>query len=105
MNNANAGYDIGDVAAISVLVRDSDSHALIDPTTISCTVQPPTGDAVSYTVVGVGEGEIVRNATGDYEVRHPITLSGLYRYRWVTTGTGAGAEEGSFTVRRTTFTT
>jgi hypothetical protein len=104
MNNQNRGYDIGDVAQITLYVRNS-AGTLIDPTTITCTVQPPTGVAVSYTVIGSGEGEIVKNAVGDYEVRHPAALAGRYRYRWVTTGTGAGAEEGTFTVRRTTFTT
>jgi hypothetical protein len=109
MNNGGNGYDIGDVANLTLLVKDGD-YALTDATTISCTIQRfvggvATGAAVVYNVVGSDDDEVIRLSVGSYAVRYPITADSFYRYRWVTTGTGAGASEGSFYVRTTTFET
>lgn len=90
-----ATYDIGDVVRIASVFTQVDVP--IDPTTVSVSVKPPTGATVTYSFGGAGT--IIKDTVGRYHVDISIPASGTYRYRWVSTGTGAAAKEGWFQVR------
>jgi hypothetical protein len=88
-----SAYDVGDVVILRArfLVND----VLTDPTTVDLRVRSPAG-AESHPAV-------LRDGAGSFLAAAPITLSGLWRYRWVGTGAAAGAEEGFFEVRESSF--
>lgn len=87
-------YDIGDVVRISNTFTQN--AAVIDPGTVSLKVVAPDASSVTYTYAGA---TVVKDSVGVYHVDVAIALSGTYLYRWVSTGTGAGAEESWFQVR------
>jgi len=87
-------YDIGDIVRVSSAFTQS--GVAVDPTTVSLIVLAPDRTATTYTV---GEGTVLKDSAGNYHVDVPATQTGTYRYRWVSTGTGAAAEEGFFEVR------
>jgi hypothetical protein len=87
-------YDVGDVTRLSITFTQG--GAAIDPSTVSLTVQQPDGTQTTYTYTGA---TITRDSLGNYHVDVSLTLVGTHRYRWVSTGTGAAAEEGSIAVR------
>lgn len=87
-------YDIGDVVRVSNTFTQN--AAVIDPGTVSLKVVAPDASFITYTYAGAA---IVKDSVGVYHVDVAITLAGTYRYRWVSTGTGAGAEESWFQVR------
>ena len=70
--------------------------AAVDPTTISLTVRDPSGTESTYTYA---LGTVSRSALGNYFKQFTPDASGTWYYRWVSTGTGLGAEEGMFYVR------
>lgn len=86
-------YDVGDVVVLRArfLVED----VLTDPTTVDVRVRAPVGTETHPAVE--------RDGVGTYHADVPITLSGIWRYRWVGTGAAAGAEEGFFEVRESSF--
>jgi hypothetical protein len=88
-------YDIGDAARISAAFTNAAGP--VDPTTIVLTVRTPDGAHTTYTY-GT-DVALVKDSTGNYHVDLAITQVGTVRYRWVSTGTGAAAEEGRFDVR------
>lgn len=87
-------YDIGDYVRISSTFRQN--AALIDPSTVSVTVKAPDGTSVTYSYAG---STVTKDSLGIYYVDVAPSLVGTYRYRWQSTGTGAGAEESWFQVR------
>lgn len=89
-------YDIGDTVRITNVFTTQATGAAVDPTTIALTLMAPDGTETTYTYAG---GTVTKDSTGTYHVDVSITASGDYRYRWVSTGTGAAAEEGRFQVR------
>lgn len=89
-------YDIGDLVSVTVEFRNT-SAVLIDPTGVTFAVRSPAGVVTNYTY-GV-DAQLVKDAVGKYRVDVNATLVGTWRYRWASTGTGQGAEEGQFVVR------
>jgi hypothetical protein len=87
-------YDIGDVVRISSIFTQSDVS--IDPTTVTLALTAPDGTQATYSYAGT---TIVKDSTGNYHVDVSPTQHGTYRYRWASTGTAQGAEEGWFQVR------
>jgi hypothetical protein len=88
-----SAYDIGDVVVLRARFLVDD--VLTDPTTIDVRVLAPVGTETHPVVV--------RDGAGSYYAEAPITLPGVWRYRWVGTGVAAGAEEGFFEVRESSF--
>lgn len=88
-------YDVGDVARISATFAQNGTA--MDPSSVAITVEQPDGTQATYTY-GDDE-ELVKDSTGNYHVDIPVTAEGQYRYRSVSTGTGASAAEGFFLVR------
>jgi hypothetical protein len=81
-------YEFGEVVTLDFTV--SVGGVLTDPTTISLIIQDPAAVVTTFTPV--------HDSTGTYHYSYVPTLAGLHRYRWVTTGVGQAAEEGSFLV-------
>ena len=67
-----------------------------DPTTLSITVKPLLGAAVTYT--WPDDVAIVRTATGAFYYDHPIAEAGVHEVRWVATGALVKAAQTSFRV-------
>jgi len=86
-------YDVGDDIRLSVTFAVSGTPT--DPTTVKLYVRDPSGNEAEY----VYADDITKDDTGDYHYDVSIDESGVWRYRWEGTGTAAGAEEGSFSVR------
>lgn len=87
-------YDVGDVVRLSANFQQSSAD--MDPTTVALTVVAPDATSVTYTYAGA---TITKDSVGDYHVDVSLTAAGKWKYRWVSTGTGAAAEEGFVLVR------
>lgn len=85
-------YDLGDVAALSVTVKDSDG-VLANAGAVACTVTLPDGSTVSPTVTNV--------STGIYSVAYTPLVAGRFSVRWVATGVNASAYSDVFDVLAT----
>jgi hypothetical protein len=98
MTTPNA-YDVGD------LIRCTGTFATasvdVDPSAVFFSVKAPSGTETDYTY-GV-DGQLVKSATGIYYVNVSATESGMYKYRFYSTGTGQAASEGQFRVRASFF--
>jgi hypothetical protein len=90
-------YDVGDNVRLSIALVNS-AGAAVDPTTLTLTVKPALGTAVSYTYAA---GEITKDSVGNYH--KDITVAsgsgGMYYYKFTATGTAIGMQPGSFAVR------
>jgi hypothetical protein len=94
--------DTNEIVGIETRRRSTD--ALVDPTTFTCLVLPPSG--ASFSLVwgmapssGTGDA-VIRTAVGTFTIQIALTTErgvGLYRYTIVTTGAVA-AEPGAFRV-------
>lgn len=63
----------------------------VTPTTISLYVMNPAGTTTTYS-----SSQLTNSSTGVYYYDYTIALEGMHYYKWVTTGTGAGANSGQF---------
>jgi len=90
-------YDPGDSVRLSVAIVNSAGTAT-DPTTLTLTVKPGDGTAVSYTYAA---GEITKDSVGNYHKDYtvPSGTGGTVYYKFTATGTAIGMEPGSFAVR------
>ncbi len=80
----------------------NDSGTDTDPTTIKVKFMGPTGIETTYTY-GT-DAALLKASTGDYYVDFTPDMSGLWHFRWVTTGTNTAlAHEGSFRVTYSPF--
>lgn len=87
-------HDIGDVVRISGTFRDFAS-ALTDPTTVALVYRK--GDGTTGTVTWAA-AQVVRDSPGVFHYDLPVDVSGIWHYRWETTGTVQAAEPGAFSV-------
>lgn len=90
-------YNVGDSVRLYVALVDVDGDA-VDPTTLTLTVKPALGTAVSYTYAA---GEITKDSVGNYHKDYTVLSGsgGMVYYKFVATGTAIGSEPGSFAVR------
>lgn len=93
-------YDLGDVARVTGTWTDSGGTAT-DPGTIAFTYTDPNGTDTTLTYVT--DAAVVRLSTGVYYVDVTANLEGTWFWRWVSTVSGAAADEGQFAVTRTTI--
>lgn len=74
----------------------------VDPTTVVIKFYSPAGEVTSYTY-GTDAALVKANA-GDYYIDFTPDRSGLWNWRWITTGTNTElAHEGSFRVQYSPF--
>lgn len=86
-------YSTGQPVRVSTTVRDI-TGALVNPTTLTLTIQKPDGTTQSY-------ASPVNDGTGLFHQDVPVTdlgQVGHYPYKWTSTGTGAGESIGDFDV-------
>jgi hypothetical protein len=95
-----ASYDLGDIVRVTGTWTDSGGTAT-DPGTVTFTYTDPSGTATTLTYVT--DAEVVKSSTGVYYVDVTANLEGTWFWRWVSTVSGAAADEGQFAVTRTTI--
>ena len=98
MSCLTSGMDIGDLARVSVVIKNS-SGTYTDPTTLQVTIKQPDGTELQADLVA----GLTKTGTGKYYYEFPITQSGTHYYRWVSTGNATGATEGEFEVNTSEF--
>ena len=91
-------YDKGDMVRIDGAFTD-ENDAPVDPQAVLFSSRNPAGTSVTLTY-GV-DADLVRDATGIYHVDINASLSGMWFYRWHSTGSGQAADEGQFFVKPT----
>lgn len=90
-------YDIGDLIRETGTFYNA-SSAAADPSKVYLSVQTPDG-SITYSTYSAGTTAITRTGTGVYYKDLLTTSSGVYEYRWHSTGTVHTAAEGWFNVR------
>ena len=87
--NVGGGIRLGNTIKVSDVVTD--------PTTLTITVEDPSGNLDSYTYAAA---QVAKTSTGVYYYDLALDEAGTWSYRWVSTGAALGADEGQFEVRR-----
>jgi hypothetical protein len=93
-------YDKGDLVRCTGLFTDDDGVAQ-DPSEVYFKVKDPAGETTTYQY-GV-DGDLKKSATGSYYIDIDADTSGIWSYRFYSTGSGQAADEEKFTVRRSEF--
>jgi hypothetical protein len=76
--------------------------AVLDPTVVKVAVLEP--GAIVPTVKTYGtDAEVVKDGTGQYHLDIDANTSGVWRYRWFSTGNGQAANESAFEVAVSPF--
>jgi len=94
-----ASYDLGDVVRQTGSFTNS-AGAAADPTGVTFSYTDPAGTTTS--LVYPTDAALVKDSTGVYHVDITASTEGIWRWRWLSTGTGAASTEGQFAVVRTT---
>ena len=89
-------HDLGDLVRVSGEFRNS-TNDLADPTAVNLSFRTPAG--VTTTYIYSTDAELVKDTTGKYHVDIDANESGVWYYRFFSTGTGQAAEERQFVVR------
>jgi hypothetical protein len=83
-------YDVGDEVVLEATFKDPKTKALVEPTTVKCTVIDGKNQSSTYTAA---------NSKGTYSVAVDANHKGTWRYRFVATGGFKAAAESWFEVR------
>lgn len=89
-------YDEGDIIRLANTLTTTATGVAIDPSTLTLVLLLPDGTETTYTYAS---SAITRDSLGNYHVDVTPATSGIYRYRWTSTGTGTASEESWFEVR------
>ena len=93
-------YDVGALVRISGAFTDSDGVAQ-DPAAVFCAFETPAGVETTYQYsVDV---EVVKDSVGNYHLDVDADTTGVWYYRWYSTGAGQAADETHFSVLDTVF--
>lgn len=87
--------DVGDVPAIKTVFTDANG-TVIDPTTITLYLKPPTGAVGTYTYAS---GSVSKLSAGTYSYNGTATAAGYWSVRWVGDGAAVAAEQSIYFVR------
>lgn len=96
-------HDLGDLVTVSAEFTDPTLEGNADPDVVKLSVQVRTEagallvDTVTYTYEE--DAVIVRDGAGEYHADISADVSGVWFYRWWSTGTGQAAQENRFIVR------
>lgn len=94
-------YDRGDTFRISFEAHNN-AGALADPSTVRLLIRKPRQAPEVHTWPG-GDGVIVHDGAGLFHADRLPDVSGLWRYRWETTGDPTVSEPGELFVRYDSF--
>jgi hypothetical protein len=93
-------YALGNDVICRGTFKDADGD-LADPTTVSFSFRNDDGEVTTY-LYGT-DTEIVRDSIGKYHVNVDASSSGIWRYRFFSSGTVKAADEGEFIVQSSHF--
>jgi len=91
----------GQPMRLTTCFKDAATGNYVDPDTVEAQIINPRGDKITYTY-GT-DLELQKASTGNYFLDLTPNHGGRWFYRWVSTGSGAGAIEGNFNVQRSRF--
>lgn len=89
-------YNQGEIARLRITFTLTDG-TLVDPTTVTLTVQDPANTQTIYS------GTITRESLGKYHQDFTVALAGVYLYRWEGQGGVSVIEESTITAIATTL--
>lgn len=95
-----SAYEQGQVVRATGTFKDSAGN-LVDPSVVKFRVRTPAAVVTEYTY-GVN-ADLVKDSTGVYHFDIVLSTSGLWKYRWVSTGIGAAAKVVSLDVAAAEF--
>lgn len=98
---AITAYPFGSRINMQVMWRDGLSNASVDPSTVVAKVRAPTGALTTYTY-GV-DPELVKVGAGTYRTAFNCSIHGAWHYRFEASGTYIGADEQTFSIRKSEF--
>lgn len=87
-------YDIGDTKRLKLAEIKDDQGQPVDPESITLTILRPSTTVDTHTL----SGGINKEESGSYSFDLPLDESGIWQYRWVTTGGVDLAEPGILVV-------
>lgn len=90
-------YDKGAMVRVSGPFIDVDTGNPVDPGSVSFNYKNPAGVITSLTY-GQDAG-LQKVSTGNYRVDIEADMSGMWHWRWFSTGNGQTADQGQFYVR------
>ena len=85
-------YDRGDLVRLTATFKVGDTPT--NPTAVFLYIRSVTG-VLTTLQYGV-DGSITRPSTGVYQYDYSASAAGNVTYRWASTGTAQGADQGSF---------
>ena len=96
-------FALGQYIPISMSFTHTVTGALVDPTTLTLTVQPPTGAAVVYawpsgTLTRTVDASGMACPVGAFTQEILATAAGVWSYKIRSTGAARGGASGQFTV-------
>jgi hypothetical protein len=91
MNN----YRVGQRVRVTAIFKNA-SEQLADPSAVILYVDPPSADTITYTF-GV-DGQLVKDAVGNYHCDFVVDDDGDWAYEWKGTGVVQAADDGILTV-------
>jgi hypothetical protein len=100
--SATIFYD--DQAEIALLTNTFTLNgSAADPTTVSCVVTDPSGNAVTHTYNGTAPADIVKPLVGKYTLAVPCSpniagIDGLWSFVWIGTGAVSDVQPGTWRV-------
>jgi hypothetical protein len=85
-------YDNVNQLAFLTNVFHNSAGAAADPTTISCIVTDPSGNAITHTYLGASPSDITKPLIGNYALSvscfpNVANIDGMWSFEWVGTGT------------------
>lgn len=95
-------YSVGDLVRISAAFTNA-AGTVVDPTAVFAKYKDPSGITTALTYGAVGSEALVRDSTGNYHVDVNADESGVWRYRFYSTGSGQAANEEQFIVEPSAF--
>lgn len=105
ISHANEGgqkmpeYALGTIVKLSANFKSAGVD--VDPGTVQLIVKSPLG--VTTTFLYGTDAELVKDSIGDYSLLYTPTSEGRYSYRFLATGSYAGANESFFDIRESVF--
>jgi len=78
-------YDLGDRVRLSAAFTQSGSPK--DPSEVRLRYRSPASTATSTELWNSGLGNVVRDSTGNFHFDLVLSSSGVWTYRWSSTGT------------------
>jgi hypothetical protein len=94
-------YDKGNLVRVSVTFK-TPTGTPVDPSVVVCQVEDPLGTTTTNTYTTIG-GSIAKTGTGAYYYDVDGDMTGIWKYRWYSTGTGQSADESLFEINESEF--